>query len=292
VLAALLLTGLQADPYLLDLGTPGQVDVGPGLTNARTGRPAGLVDVVRAAEGKRFVLVGESHDQMAHHETQAQIIHALVAAGRDVAVGFEMFTRDNQSSLAPWTRGMWSRDEFIEKSNWESQWGFDFSLYEPIFDAVREHGLPMLALNVPRDWVRQVGREGPSVLTPEQREWVPDLYLHNERHRTVFDAMMGGHPMTGAQAENTYAAMVVWDEGMANSALDYMDSRLSRKAVMVIVVGSGHVMYGQGISYRIGRRTGEECVNVICITAEAGRAVSRGLADFVFVSRPADGASG
>ena len=292
MIATLLAVVLQSDPYTLEIGAPGQVNVGLGLTDARTGRPAGLVDVVNAAEGKRFVLVGESHDQLAHHRTQAQIIRALVAAGRDVVVGFEMFTRDNQPSLAPWTRGMWSREEFIEKADWETQWGFDFSLYEPIFDAVRENGLPMIALNVPRDWVRQVGREGPSVLTPEQREWAPDLYLQNERHRAVFSSMMGGHPLTGAQAENTYAAMVVWDEGMANSALDYMDTRLSRKAVMVIVVGSGHMMYGQGINYRIGRRTGEECLNVICITSEAGRAVSRGLADFVFVSRPAGGASG
>ncbi|MCH8978616.1 MAG: ChaN family lipoprotein [Armatimonadetes bacterium] len=292
MLVTLLAVALQADPYMLEIGAAGQVRVGSGLTDTQTGRPAGLADVVAAAEGKRFVLVGESHDQPAHHETQAQIIRALVAAGRDVAVGFEMFTRDNQSSLAPWTRGMWSRDEFIEKADWENQWGFDFSLYEPIFDAVRENGLPMLALNVPRDWVRQVGREGPSSLTPEQREWVPDLYLQNERHRAVFSSMMEGHPMTGSQAENTYAAMVVWDEGMADSALAYMDTRLSRKAVMVIVVGSGHMMYGQGINYRIGRRTGEECVNVICITAEGERSVSRGLADFVFVSRPADGASG
>lgn len=277
---------------MLEIGTPGQVEVGFGLTDTQSGRPAGLADVVAAAEGKRFVLVGESHDQAAHHEMQAQVIRALVAAGRDVVVGFEMFTRDNQSSMAPWTRGMWSRDEFIEKADWENQWGFDYSLYEPIFEAVRENGLPMLALNVPRDWVRQVGRNGPSALTPEQREWAPDLYLQNKTHRAIFSSMMGGHPLSGAQAENTYAAMVVWDEGMATSALDYMDSRISRKAVMVIVVGSGHMMYGQGIGYRIGRRTGEERLNVICITSEAERSVSRGLADFVFVSRPADGASG
>lgn len=292
MLFALLAIGLQADPYLLDIGKAGRVTVDIGMTSTATGAQVGLNDVVKAALGKRFVLVGESHDQQAHHVTQANIINALVAAGRDVAVGFEMFTRDNQASLAPWTRGMWSRDEFIEKADWENQWGFDFSLYEPIFEVVQENNLPMLALNVPRDWVRQVGREGPSVLTPEQREWVPDLYLHNERHRTVFDAMMAGHPLTGSQAENTYAAMVVWDEGMANSALDYMDSRLSRRAVMVIVVGSGHMMYGQGINYRIGRRTGEECLNVICITSEGERPVSRGLAEFVFVSRPAAGASG
>ena len=70
----------------------------------------------------------------------------------------------------------------------------------------------MVALNVPRDWVRQVGRNGPQSLNPEQREWVPELYLGSETHRVIFSSMMGGHPLSGTQAENTYSAMVVWDE--------------------------------------------------------------------------------
>lgn len=291
MLAALLAIGLQADPYLLEIGTPGKVTVDIGMTSMATRGQVGLNDIVKAAEGKRFVFVGESHDQLQHHRTQAGVINALVAAGRDVVVGFEMFTRDNQASLAPWTRGFWTDDEFIERSSWETQWGFDFKIYKPIFDATKEHGLPMIALNVPRDWIRQIGSEGPMSLTPEQKQWVPSLYLQDKTHREIFDVMMFGHP-PGARLENTYAAMVAWDEGMADTALTYMDSRFNSNLVMVIVVGSGHMMYDRGINYRVARRTGESSLNVLCITSEGARQVSRGIADFVFVSRPEEGASG
>lgn len=283
MLAALLLA--QVDPYLLSINGEGTVHVGHGLTRTSDSRPATPADVAAAADGLRFVFVGESHDQKAHHELQAQVVEALVARGRDVVVGFEMFTRDNQASLAPWSRDYWTEEQFIENANWKSQWGFDYALYKPIFDVVKQNRLPMVALNVPRDWVRQVGRGGIGVLTEEQRKWVPDPFLGNEGHRAVFTSLMGGHPMTGPQGENIYAAQVTWDEGMATSALDYMATRPNTNAVMVVVAGSGHTMYGQGINYRITRKTGERTLGVMCLTADGPREVSKGIADFVFVSR-------
>jgi uncharacterized iron-regulated protein len=91
--------------------------------------------------------------------------------------------------------------------------------------------------------------------------------------------------MTGTQGENIYSAQVTWDEGMATSALDYMNTRHNKNAVMVVVAGSGHMMYGQGINYRITRKTGERTLNVMCLTSDGPREVSKGIGDFVFVSR-------
>jgi uncharacterized iron-regulated protein len=285
---SLLLAIQDVDPYLLDINGKVAIIVDQGLYRSN-GEQATVEEIATAAEGVRFVFVGESHNQAEHHRLQAQVIDALHKAGRDVVVGFEMFTRDNQVNLAPWTRGVWTDEQFIENASWKTQWGFDYALYKPIFDVIKRNELPMVALNVPRDWVRQVGRQGIGVLTPEQRKWVPDPYLGNEKHKAVFTGLMGGHPMTGPQGDNIYAAQVTWDEGMATSALDYMAGRFSRKAVMVVVAGSGHMMYGQGINYRIGRKTGERVLNVMSLTSDGPRQVSSGIGDFIFVSRPQGG---
>jgi hypothetical protein len=53
---------------------------------------------------------------------------------------------------------------------------------------------------------------------------------------------------------------------------------------MVVVAGSGHMMYGQAINYRITRKTGERTLNVVCINSDGPRQVSKGIADFVSVS--------
>ncbi|MCX7799135.1 MAG: ChaN family lipoprotein [Fimbriimonadales bacterium] len=274
-----------SDPLRLPIGPPGFVRVEPGsLVDASSGKPASMDDLVRAAQDRRFVLLGESHDDAAHHRFQAEAIQALVKAGRNVIVGLEMFTRPVQDRLHAWTLGWRTEDEFLRESEWKTQWGFDFALYRPIFEVVRSNRLPMVALNVPRDWVRAVGRGGLAALTAEQRAELPsDIDLGWKDHRRLFEAMMGGHPLTGSQGENVYAAQVLWDVGMADTALKFMERwGRSSNAVMVILAGSGHVMYNQGINGRIRARTGEPVLSVVMIGR--GGEVSRGLGDFVYAS--------
>ncbi|HRI44456.1 MAG TPA: ChaN family lipoprotein [Fimbriimonadaceae bacterium] len=275
-----------SDSYLLPIGDRTPIAVGLGVTSMVTGRPSTVDEVAADAAGIRYVLVGESHDSPDHHRFQADVIAALVRRGRQVMVGFEMFTRPNQPNLAPYTLGRWSEAEFIERSNWKTEWGFPFPIYKPIFDVVRENRLPMVALNVPRDWVRAVGRGGASALTREQASWVGDLDLGNRDHRMIFDSLMGGHPPSGTQGQNIYSAQVLWDEAMAQSAIEAMAPSTNPRRVMVIVAGSGHVMYGQGIGYRITRRTGEPTLTVTCIDSSGPRQVSRSLGQWVFVSPP------
>ncbi len=275
----------QVDPLLLDIGTKGHLTVEKGYTDTKSGKAVNPDDIAAAADGIRFVFVGESHNNPDDHRAQADIISALIKRGRDVCVGFEMFTRDNQKNLNPFSMGWWTDEEFQKNADWKKQWGFPYKLYKPVFDVIRDNKLPMAALNVPRDWVRQVGQKGPSALTTDQSHWVPTpLDLTNKTHRTIFDAMIGGHPSTGA--DNMYAAMVVWDVGMANSALDFMNESKNPRRVMVICVGSGHVMYEQGINWRIRQRTGERSLTITCVDTDKAREVSRGLGDFVFAAPP------
>ena len=87
--------------------------------------------------------------------------------------------------------------------------------------------------------------------------------------------------------DHIYAAQVLWDEGMADTALKYLDSRHpDRKTVFVVIAGSGHVMYGQGINYRIARRHGGEGITVVMAESPQPLTVANGLADFVFVTPP------
>lgn len=282
--AAALLTIAQTSTYRLPIGPAGTVRVAPGqIVSTRSGGTVQVADVAAAADGHGFVYLGESHDNLQHHQMQAAVIEALVARGRDVVVGFEMFTRPNQQNLNPWTLGWWTQEQFVERADWKNQWGFDYALYSPIFEAVKRHRLPMVALNVPRDWVRAVGRGGIDALTPEQRSQVPPIERDAPEHRKVFESMMGGHPPTGTQGENIYTAQLLWDFGMADTAIKHLQTMPpNSKRVMVVLAGSGHVMYGQGINLRVKRRTGQAGITLTMIGSDVSEEVSRGLGDFVF----------
>lgn len=275
------------DSNQLPIGRHGTVSAAPGqILDLGSDRPADLSRFVRAAEGKRFVFLGEEHATTAHQKMEADVIDALVAAGRHVVVGMEMYTRTKQGALDKWSSGSMTEEDFLADSDWKHQWGFDYAFYRPVFEAVKTHRLPLVALNVPREWVHDVSRGGFESLPTEARLQLPaDLFMGNRNHREVFDSLMGGHSMAGTSMDRMYAAQVLWDEAMADTAVKYLQRfPADRDTVFVVIAGAGHLMYGQGINYRIKRDGGGSGITMIMMRSDEPVVVSRGIGDFVYVS--------
>ncbi len=269
------------DPDNLPIGRSGSVSLTSGLTDTRTGRSVTVDDVAAACDNVSFVLVGEQHGTPAHHQMQASLIEALIRRGRRVSVGVEYFTRENQINVHGLSTQSVSVAEFEERSGWKTQWGHPYPAYQPLWQTIYDHKLRVVALNLPRDWVRQASRQGFESFSPEQRKWLPELDLTNANHRKVFEALLGGHP-PAMEGIDIYRGQVAWDTGMAQSALDWKRERLGAKPIMMICAGNGHVMYDQGINYRITQLSGLPTKSVICLSGDP-RSVSRGLGDFVFL---------
>ncbi len=270
------------DPYLLKIGRPGQVKVGMGYTDSVSGKKTTADAIALASEDVQFLLIGESHATPSHHQAQAELINALVKQGRIVTVGMEMFTRDQQISVNGLSTGKQSIEEFEIASNWKTQWGHNFQAYRPVLEAIKDNGLRVVALNVPRPWVSQASKQGYESFDEFQRKWVPSLDLTNKNHEAVVSALLGGHPVVMGSS-NLLAGQVTWDTGMAKTAIDWQAEWPYQKNIMVIIAGSGHVMYGQGINYRLNQLASKKSKSVICIHDAPNRMVSRGLGDFFFV---------
>jgi hypothetical protein len=58
----------------------------------------------------------------------------------------------------------------------------------------------------------------------------------------------------------------------------------SPRTVMVVIAGSGHVMYRQGINWRVKNRTGDAGITVVMGSEEKAREVSTGLGDFFYLT--------
>ncbi|AIE83565.1 ChaN family lipoprotein [Fimbriimonas ginsengisoli] len=285
--AALLFVRQDPSPLTLPIGRPGKTTIAAGrLADMRTGAAATADDIAKAADGKRFVFLGEQHATAPCQILEAAVVDALARRGRHVVVGLEMYQRPKQSVLDSF--GQMDETAFLEQSDWKKQWGFDFSYYRPVFDVVRKFRIPLVGLNVPRDWVRSVGKGGFAGLPAEAKGQLPDdMKLDISEHRQVFDSLMGGHSNVGPSMENMYSAQVLWDEGMADTAIRYLAAhKPDRKTVFVVIAGSGHVMYGQGINRRIERRKAGDGLNVVMTESAVPVEVSNGIGDFVYVSPP------
>ena len=94
---------------------------------------------------------------------------ALHGRRGNIVIGFEAFPRRLQSILDDWIDGK-TEEAFLNASEWRKVWNYDAALYMPLFQFARLNRLPMIALNVERTLVAQVGQKGWEGVPASQRE--------------------------------------------------------------------------------------------------------------------------
>lgn len=206
----------------------------------------------------RVICFGEQHDSPAHHYAEQRALEELAkheaTAHQPLAVGFEMFQLPYQAALTGFVSGALPEAQFLTDSQYKERWGFDFALYRPLLETAREYQLAALALNTPKELTRKIGHSGLDSLEPAERSQLPELDLGNADHKAYFDAAMSEHPMPpgGPRLADMYAAQVVWDETMANTAATWLQ-QAGDAARLIVFAGAGHC-HKTAIPARITRR--------------------------------------
>jgi uncharacterized iron-regulated protein len=239
-----------------------------------------LEGVIPELAKKRVVFVGESHNRYDHHLTQLEIIRGLHAIQPQLAIGMEMFQQPFQRYLDAYVAGKLSEAELLRSTEYYRRWRFDFRLYAPILRYAREHQLPVVALNLPVELTREVGRKGIDGLTEAERAAIPEAIdrsdaLYAQRLKEIFDQ----HPhQQGQSFEHFLEVQLLWDEGMADRAAAYLKAHPDY--AMVVLAGSGHLAHGSGIPQRLARRIPVSSA-IVLNSWEGG--LEPGLADFLLL---------
>jgi uncharacterized iron-regulated protein len=222
-----------------------------------------LSRVIEAAAGKKIVYVGEYHDRFAHHAVQLQVIEGLYRKNPKIAIGMEMFQRPFQRVLDDYINGALDEREFLKKSEYYRRWNFDYNLYKPILDFARAEKIPVVALNLRREIIEKVSREGMDALAIDEKKAVPqELDFSDVEYRDRLKQAFAQHK--GKAEKNFdffYQSQILWDETMALSIDEYLKANPDRR--MVVVAGLGHLAYGSGIPKRAHRRNGFEYATVL-----------------------------
>ena len=229
-------------------------------------RPAGIAlgeipplpSLLDQVSGNRVIYVGETHTSRPDHLLQLMLIEALHQRGKKLAIGMEMFPRTSQPALDRWIdKRDLSEAEFVQQSGYFSVWGYDYRLFRPIFDFARRQRIPLVALNIDRDIVSSVFKNGSlDGLSDEQRQSLPsemrlDMAGYIERLRATHRMHL-----QGGQASGSFSGFIqsqaLWDEAMAESIAGYL--REHPDTTMVVLAGSQHTRKDSGIPPRVARR--------------------------------------
>ena len=245
-------------------------------------------ELYQELDGVRVVYIGERHASPHDHAAQIQVIHGLHQQNASLAIGLEMVKRPFQKWLDGYIAGEVDEETLLEGTEWKRRWGFDFTLYRPILAYAREHGIPLVALNIKDEITRKVAREGLDSLSSEDRARVPEIDFDDAEHRAmvkaVYDKHMGGGKMT---FENFYTAQLLWDETMATEVANVMNGAQAPRT-MVVLAGAGHVQYQFGIPKRAARRGASPFKTIVPVLLDRAdepiaAMAANGVADYLWV---------
>jgi aminopeptidase N len=265
-----------------------------GITDSRTGEVIAPAELPKRLAGVRLVLVGESHTDMDFHRSELRVVQELTRSGRPVILGLEMYPYTEQRFLDEWVDGKLTEEAFLQASRWYENWGYNWLYYRDICLFARDHKLRIFAVNAPRDVVTAVRKKGFKNLTPEEAAHIPsDIDTSSPEHRTLFKSFFenGGDSlhssMTDAQLDSMIAAQSTWDATMAFNSVKALKEHGGPDTVMVVLVGSGHVVYGLGIQRQAARHFDGRIATVVPVNVrdEEGhdvKTVQASYADFVW----------
>jgi uncharacterized iron-regulated protein len=224
-----------------------------------------------------IVIVGEQHDDANAHVVQEAIVGEAIAAWPGTAVSMEMLERDEQPTVDAYLRGEISRADFIERTgsaDWASKGSWD-GFYQPVIEAARLGGCPVVAANAPRRFVRMARTEGYDALRalpPEERALfslperdAPDTY--RARFKDFMES--GGAEHDDAHVDRVMLAQRLWDATMADSIARARAS-LPRDAKVIHLVGQFHSEYDGGLVSEIQARA--PGAKVLTVTVQKGEA--------------------
>lgn len=206
----------------------------------------------------QVIYLGETHDRPADHQAQIAIIQALYQQKNGIALGLEMFQRPFQEVLNRYLAGQLTEVELQENSEYAQRWGFPWSFYAPVLRFAKEHQRPVLALNTPTEITRQVARNGLGSLTATDFTYIPSreqIDLSNQAYRQRLAEIFQAHHQGQSNSldlERFFQAQVLWDETMAAVIADYVKQH--PQDTLIVLVGQGHLLYGDGIPQRVQRR--------------------------------------
>ena len=270
----------QATPYQLAIfrGDNGQSIDWNGLWNG-----------IRWAD---IVIVGEQHDDASAHEVQRTIAEETFAAWPGCAVSLEMLERNEQPIVDAYLRGEITKEEFITRTgsrDWASKGSWE-DFYQPVIDAAKDAGAPVIAANAPREYVRRArteGYEALAALPPEERgNFAIPAGEPPATYRQRFKDLMSGdgsHEVSDAQVDDVLRSQRMWDATMADSIVNAWRAAPSGGKV-VHLVGQFHSEYDGGLVSEIQHRAGN--ARILTISVQKGEAYAlrredRGKADVV-----------
>ncbi len=257
----------------------------PAAAPSSCGPVADQLNALAHATAKGVLILGEAHDNPAHHAVRA---HMLTGA----AVVIEQAARDRQPALDQWRAqalkfpppdGLAALKEALA---WDAS-GWKKYPYEPLLNALSQSRLTVVAGDVPRPEIRRAAKEGPAALSDFTRaalklDRAQDAGLASASAKEIEDSHCGMLPATAIP--NMAFAQRLRDATLADATLE----AVQRHGSAVLLTGNAHARTDRGVPWYLRQRAPDmPVVSVMLVEVELGKTAAEAYVPRAPNGRPA-----
>jgi len=229
---------------------------------------SGLVEKLLQAD---YILLGEAHGNPEHHRLQQKILALLIKGGRQPAVVFEMFDREDEGLISTTTRRYpYEPDRIAIATGWEQSGWPDWQLYRPIVETALLADLQVVAGNLSRARARQLIINYLTPVPNDQAQILEDktrmqmgLFapLPKDREQMLYDKIQGVH--NKGFPDKVIEAMVMAQRMRDATMAEAMIARNQGQGA-VLITGHEHARLDYGVPHYLRFR--EPDARIISLT--------------------------
>lgn len=236
------------------------------ILDMSSGKQMDWDELVTRAKRASVIYLGEKHDNPEHHKNQLRLLQALVEAGKQPTLGFEVFDLGETSYLMRYSQpkeketshaagGAFNAEHLLLKQiTWQEE-DENWQFYGPLLKSAREHRLPTFGADLSRALrarITAVGYEG--LTNVEKRLSYPSGFDDAAYAQMMKQTFKASHCGWGSDAYlgRLYDNWVARNDAMA-MAIDEMLGQYPDQPV-VMILGAGHTRQGRGVVEQVARK--------------------------------------
>lgn len=222
--------------------------------------------LLKHALNSKYLLLGETHDNISHHRHQAEVIADLQQSRRNASVHFEMI--DDEQSERLNKSGFSGVDELIEILDQTSTgWQYD-KMYRVVFEQALAAQYKILPANLPHGLIRTIFSEGKSQVPEAVKNVLNAIEMTELQRLSLQKEILEGHcnVMPDHMLEPMMLTQRVRDARMTLGLIQ------SNAETRVLITGNGHARNDRGVPVYLRTQDKEgRIVSVAFIEVEQNR---------------------
>jgi uncharacterized iron-regulated protein len=227
--------------------------------------PTPFSALLETMKSSTVIYLGETHDNPAHHHIEQQVIFQLIGQGIRPALGFEFFSREQTSHLIRYRNGGKKDAASRGHSNsvaaetllraqlgWQSNRDTDWQRFLPILRKTRELQLPIFGADLSGGLKVSLSRYGYDGLNAVEKLTATRTTFDDPVFRDwMLQRLRAAHCGWGdaSYLQRLYETWLARNEAMAEAIVAM--ARENPGQPVVVILGSGHLEYNQGVYERV-----------------------------------------